>query len=340
MRRALFFIVAVFCAATSFASIPRASMLNRASEDASAFVAPLSETRVWASEVLAPFERPPVSELSRALHQAYADSSTTSTSGLGRFLSVDPGGSNPSRPQSWNRYAYVQNNPINAVDPDGREGVWYAEQLQCGAAATISFGSDIQGYGASLNGGGALGFAVDATLGTVGSIVQGYGDVLNFGSDAGRVMFEGGSGYDVGMAAAAEIGRASTVIGTVASVGQAAGAPSTVVRGTTVATADGAVTVRAGTVRSLAANGQGVVYRPAGSTSNAGAVRVAGPSARNPAGNARVYNSSGQPVVVSTGKPGSNPATHPALTGRATTTPVKPAVPSAPCRSDQSGCLQ
>ncbi|HEX7153567.1 MAG TPA: RHS repeat-associated core domain-containing protein, partial [Thermoanaerobaculia bacterium] len=39
----------------------------------------------------------------------------------GRFLSVDPGEDwDMSKPQSWNMYAYVRNNPINARDPDGR----------------------------------------------------------------------------------------------------------------------------------------------------------------------------------------------------------------------------
>ena len=42
---------------------------------------------------------------------------------LGRFLSVDPGGFDPYRPQSWNRYAYVTNNPVNKFDRDGREEV-------------------------------------------------------------------------------------------------------------------------------------------------------------------------------------------------------------------------
>lgn len=40
---------------------------------------------------------------------------------LGRFLSVDPGGVYPDRPQTWNRYAYVSNNPILKLDPDGRD---------------------------------------------------------------------------------------------------------------------------------------------------------------------------------------------------------------------------
>ncbi len=43
-------------------------------------------------------------------------------SALGRFLSVDPvlGTAKWPRPQSWNRYAYVRNNPVVRIDPDGR----------------------------------------------------------------------------------------------------------------------------------------------------------------------------------------------------------------------------
>jgi RHS repeat-associated protein len=42
---------------------------------------------------------------------------------MGRFLSVDPSSDLAAaitRPQRWNRFAYVRNNPINALDPDGR----------------------------------------------------------------------------------------------------------------------------------------------------------------------------------------------------------------------------
>ena len=39
---------------------------------------------------------------------------------LGRFLSIDPVGFQDSNPQSFNRYAYVNNNPTTYVDPDGR----------------------------------------------------------------------------------------------------------------------------------------------------------------------------------------------------------------------------
>ena len=49
------------------------------------------------------------------------------SSAQGRFTSVDPGNYqamlDPSDPQSWNAYAYVNNNPLSRNDPDGR-GFW------------------------------------------------------------------------------------------------------------------------------------------------------------------------------------------------------------------------
>jgi RHS repeat-associated protein len=44
------------------------------------------------------------------------------TSQLARWISPDPAGllvADPSDPQSWNRYAYVLNNPMDGVDPLG-----------------------------------------------------------------------------------------------------------------------------------------------------------------------------------------------------------------------------
>jgi uncharacterized protein RhaS with RHS repeats len=39
--------------------------------------------------------------------------------GLSRFLSTDPVGGKVRQPQSWNRYAYVLNNPLAYIDPSG-----------------------------------------------------------------------------------------------------------------------------------------------------------------------------------------------------------------------------
>ncbi|MGH7802413.1 MAG: RHS repeat-associated core domain-containing protein, partial [Thermodesulfobacteriota bacterium] len=42
---------------------------------------------------------------------------------IGRFMSVDPAGGDITEPQSWNRYAYVQNNPFKYIDPNGEAAV-------------------------------------------------------------------------------------------------------------------------------------------------------------------------------------------------------------------------
>jgi RHS repeat-associated protein len=42
----------------------------------------------------------------------------------GKFLSVDPGRDwDKKKPQSWNMYSYVRNNPVNTTDPNGRVGI-------------------------------------------------------------------------------------------------------------------------------------------------------------------------------------------------------------------------
>jgi len=46
------------------------------------------------------------------------------TSASGRWISPDPAGLNavdPANPQTWNRYAYVANNPLSMVDPLGEQ---------------------------------------------------------------------------------------------------------------------------------------------------------------------------------------------------------------------------
>jgi RHS repeat-associated protein len=46
-------------------------------------------------------------------------------SSQGRWLSPDPAGMaavDPSDPQTWNRYAYVRNSPLNKIDLQGLDG--------------------------------------------------------------------------------------------------------------------------------------------------------------------------------------------------------------------------
>lgn len=65
---------------------------------------------------------------------------------IGRFLSPDPAGAaaaDPSNPQSWNQYAYVWGNPLNATDPSGM--ACYPLELKlaggCGPQEGVNFGS-------------------------------------------------------------------------------------------------------------------------------------------------------------------------------------------------------
>jgi hypothetical protein len=57
----------------------------------------------------------------------------------GRFLSPDPGGTIPGSTQSWNRYSYVNNNPISYIDPSG----FYGQPI------TVCVGSDNCGSAAA-----------------------------------------------------------------------------------------------------------------------------------------------------------------------------------------------
>jgi len=50
-------------------------------------------------------------------------------SGLGRFMSADPGnaGADFTNPQSWNGYGYVLGNPLGLVDPSGMTDIMPGE---------------------------------------------------------------------------------------------------------------------------------------------------------------------------------------------------------------------
>jgi len=49
---------------------------------------------------------------------------------IGRFMSADRAGADPTDPQSWNRYAYVQNNPLKYIDPNGEQLVDFQRNVE------------------------------------------------------------------------------------------------------------------------------------------------------------------------------------------------------------------
>jgi RHS repeat-associated protein len=68
------------------------------------------------------------------------------SSGLGRFMSLDPLAGNSSNPQSLNRYSYVTNDPITYLDPSG-----------AGECDGITMCHEIDGGGGDGGGGGDIG---------------------------------------------------------------------------------------------------------------------------------------------------------------------------------------
>jgi RHS repeat-associated protein len=56
---------------------------------------------------------------------------------LGRFISADSYGGDPSNPASLNRYSYVHNNPYKYNDPNGKFPVWVVAGAAIGAAVNV-----------------------------------------------------------------------------------------------------------------------------------------------------------------------------------------------------------
>jgi RHS repeat-associated protein len=68
----------------------------------------------------------------------------------GRWLSPDPAGlaaADPNNPQSWNRYAYVSNQPTVTIDPDGTGGPGACSMWGAGCSAWNGMaGASMRGY--------------------------------------------------------------------------------------------------------------------------------------------------------------------------------------------------
>jgi len=99
----------------------------------------------------------------------------------GRWVSPDPAGLgavNPANPQSWNRYAYVTNNPLALTDPTGLQGnnaindvcQWHP-QSYLSPCATFSYGGGYPGENCSLDG-GPIGCGIAYGLAAIGAAVE------------------------------------------------------------------------------------------------------------------------------------------------------------------------
>lgn len=79
---------------------------------------------------------------------------------VGRFLSVDPVEFSPDRPDMFNRYAYVGNDPVNKTDPDGQscDGCFSVGlAIQNGVDPEFAFNSERKTAGPALAGVAAVG---------------------------------------------------------------------------------------------------------------------------------------------------------------------------------------
>lgn len=90
--------------------------------------------------IFSTYERDAESGNDYALSRSYASTQ-------GRFLSPDSLEGIVGDPQSWNRYAYVENDPINLSDPSG-EGFWsdlfsmIVDVFQLAVSGPLDFGGD------------------------------------------------------------------------------------------------------------------------------------------------------------------------------------------------------
>ncbi len=108
---------------------------------------------------------------------------------LGRFMGVDPSreSQDATLPQSWNRYSYCVDNPVNNVDPDGAAwGSAIADLVQPKIRdfkETATYQMAGEGFGAGTWGAMWVGASADLASGVV--------DTLRMGEAAGTALGEG-----------------------------------------------------------------------------------------------------------------------------------------------------
>jgi len=109
---------------------------------------------------------------------------------IGRFMAIDPVGAVASMPGSFNRYAYVQNNPYRFIDPNGEwleDAVIGVPSLALGASSLSENVQNGQWGGAALDAGGmvldGLAMAVPGVPGGAGLSIQASRKLLSEGAE-------------------------------------------------------------------------------------------------------------------------------------------------------------
>ena len=117
---------------------------------------------------------------------------------VGRFLSVDPVGTNPATGANFNRYWYANNNPYKFFDPDGRDSYLVSRKLQglLGSGGNHNFivhhADKLGDPNATIRSFGDRG---DDTLGEVTSDTEGFsGGTFASDSEAWASLAGGGGG--------------------------------------------------------------------------------------------------------------------------------------------------
>ncbi len=137
-----------------------------------------------------------------------------------RFLAVDPAGGDAGKPQSWNRYAYVQDNPLLYTDPNGKVlgfGFQAAEYLDSKIEQAESFLF-------SLTPGGGAGIMADTQIGVTADLARSVTDLLRVGHASGEALGSGAGALETSLALGGDTLRVAAIAAPLAGAGRSVAA--------------------------------------------------------------------------------------------------------------------
>ncbi len=150
--------------------------------------------------VFTSYQRDSESGLDYALARYY-DSRT------GTFCSADPLAGSPGDPQSWNRYPYGRNDPIDNTDPSGKH--WWNWLLDAGAIAAMVWQPEIDSFLGNLFGGSAAALADAANVVEPVLHVRDAAAISSLAEGAGDAAAGASGGWSAGLVLTAAAAQAS-----------------------------------------------------------------------------------------------------------------------------------